>query len=398
MSTLKGMALRPQRGAPLSAGVLVAGGFWLAAGAAFLGVGMAHAAPPGANAAVRGAMPEAQWVRHSVIPGERLVEIADRYGVRAAEVSRWNHLKPNEVLSVGETLRVWTHRDVAPRERIVHTVERGESWSAIARRYEVDADRLRRRWNSSVQILRAGQELTLWVDRASTGTSDLDRIAAEMRDRPAPGAEAIAPQATAPIVGVPLTAVAIGLPDRGRLSNGIQLPANEALYSIRNPDHSWATSHTILQLQRAVADFRATSGFKRDLLITDISRRGGGRFVPHRSHRTGRDVDIQLPLAVGVARGKVPWRAAEVDWDVAWKLVQSLLRTNEVRYIFLSRTRQGLLREAARRAGATAPELEQVIQFPRRAQTGIVRHSRGHVKHIHVRFRCADYETACAEL
>jgi murein endopeptidase len=364
-----------------------------------LTAGLARAVPPGRpNAAVRGALPEAQWVRHSVIPGERLVEIAERYGVRARDVSRWNHLAPNEILSIGERLRIWTQLDVPPRERIVHTVARGESWSAIAQRYDVDTDRLRRHWNPGARTLREGQELALWVERRDPGATDLDRIATEMRDRPATATEATAPQADGPIIPVPPTAVAVGLPDRGRLANGIQLPANDALYSIRNPAHSWATSHTIMQLQQAVADFRETSGFRRDLLITDISRQGGGRFVPHRSHRTGRDVDIQLPLAVGVSHGKVPWRADEVDWSVTWRLVEALLRTGEVRYIFLSRTRQRLLRDAALRSGATRDEIDRLIQYPRRAQTGVVRHSRGHVKHIHVRFRCASHEMACREI
>lgn len=359
----------------------------------------ARAAPPGPSAAVPSAlMTEARWVKHSVIPGERLVEIASRYGVSAAQMSRWNHLTPNEVLSVGETLRVWTSLRVPERARVTHMVERGESWSAIARRYGVEADRLRRHWNPGVQRLREGTEVAVWIDRRETGTSELDRIIEEMKDLPAPVSGGVAPQAIEPQVSVPLTAVAVGRPDRGRLVNGMQFPENDAIYTVRNPSHAWASSQTIIQLQRALADFRTTSGFKREIVVADISRHGGGRFPPHRSHRTGRDVDIQLPLALGVARGTVPWRAAEVDWGVAWRLVESLVRTGEVRYIFLARSRQRLLRDAAQRAGATADGIDRIVQFPRRAQAAVVRHSSGHAKHIHVRFRCAAWETSCVEL
>ena len=104
------------------------------------------------------------------------------------------------------------------------------------------------------------------------------------------------------IIGVPKTAFSVGQPARGRLKNGLQLPSNDALYTIRNPDHSWGSSHMIEELQRGLANFRRASGFDRRILIEDMSQHGGGRFGPHKSHRSGRDVDIQLPVAPACAR------------------------------------------------------------------------------------------------
>jgi murein endopeptidase len=129
----------------------------------------------------------------------------------------------------------------------------------------------------------------------------------------------------------------------------------------------------------------------------DMSRRGGGRFRPHESHQSGRDVDIRLPLRQGLAKGTIPVSSSQVDWDAAWALVRALISTEQVRFIFLARNRQPALHKAAKRAGAGDDELGLWLQYPRRSRTALVRHARGHVKHIHVRFRCGPNEPSCIE-
>jgi murein endopeptidase len=210
-------------------------------------------------------------------------------------------------------------------------------------------------------------------------------------------ARATAAETLLPIVHVDPTALSVGSAAHGRLLHGIQLPQNDALYSIRNPENTWGSSHAIEELQLAIAAFRRSYGFKRELVIEDMSQHRGGRFPPHRSHRSGRDVDVELPLKAGVPVGTIPREPAVVNWDAAWVLVKSLIATNEVRYIFLSRTRQDKLYAAAKRAGATEQELEEYIQYPHNGLTAYVRHSHGHDKHIHVRFNCAPYETDCSD-
>ena len=198
-----------------------------------------------------------------------------------------------------------------------------------------------------------------------------------------------------PIVHVAATSLSSGSTIHGRLLHGMQLPQNEALYSIRNPEHTYASSHAIEQLQLAIANFRRDFGFERELVIEDMSQRTGGKFPPHHSHRSGRDVDVELPLKAEIAVGTIPRDPAVVNWDAAWALVKALIATGEVRYIFLSRTRQDKLYAAAKRAGASEAELEEYIQYPHNGLFALVRHSHGHDKHMHVRFKCASYETSC---
>lgn len=355
---------------------------------------LVHTAPafavPGA-AIGGGALPKARWIEHQVIPGERLAPIARHYGVTSDNLVRWNKLdEERPLIRVGQKLRVYTAMEPLVRERHVHVVKRGESWSRIASRYGVDARTMRRLWNPKLsKDLRAGQKLVVWVEPEpepeEEGPSEVDT------------AEVPSPRPDLPIVPVPLSALSIGRPDRGRISRAIQLPVNDALYTIRKPEASFGSSHTVMQLQRGIASFRAATGFDREIVVADMSRKNGGRFRPHRSHRSGRDVDIRLPLAKGIAKGTIPMNRSDVDWDAAWALMKALIDTGEVHYIFLSRNRQSALLGAAQRAGESEEALTQLIQYPHRSRTAVVRHSRGHIKHFHVRFKCASYETACGD-
>lgn len=347
-----------------------------------LGLGPAHAfaSPPSQTLVASTTPASAQWVAHVVLPGERLTEIADRYAVSTKSIVRWNDLDTvRPELRAGQKLRVHTQLSENVRERVSYEVQRGDSWAKIADHFGVPQKALQHRWNRG-GALAAGQAITVWVEKSVQEREEQAR------------AEEL------PIVSVPGVAQSVGTPDRGRLANGIALPANDALYTIRNPKHSFASSHTIETLQRGVADFRRSTGFSRQILIADMSREGGGRFRPHRSHRSGRDVDIALPMIVDPS-GKKPGTAGRFDWTATWRLIKSLVATGQVRFVFLSRSRQALLYRAAKADGASSEELQQLLEFPRRGRTpAVVRHSRGHTSHMHVRFRCGPAETACQEI
>lgn len=361
-----------------------------------------RALPPPAAALAASTSEAARWIQHRVIPGERLAEIAERYGVAVAKILQWNELEAAKpLLRVGQKLRIWTAAIAMERRRQLYTVRAGDSWAKIARRFDVDQTRLRRDWNPKLDALAPGDELVVWVERpaeeAEPAEVTLTSTATPVAPRP-PVAAQLPP--LTPTVGLPAghAGRSVGTPTRGRLQGGVQLPAQPELYTIRNPDHSYGTSLAVGALQRALADFRRDSGFTRELVVCDMSKERGGRFRPHRSHTSGRDVDLRLPLRRGIPDGTIPTMAHQVDWDVTWKLVKSLVETGEVRYVFLARQRQKPLYEAARRAGESAESLEALIQYPRRSlKTAILRHSAGHTKHIHVRFRCAPDETQCVD-
>ncbi len=179
--------------------------------------------------------------------------------------------------------------------------------------------------------------------------------------------------------------VGVGGPNGGRLVNAVQLPENPQLYTRKHPANAWGSSHTVDTLQRAVAQFRRDSGYPGAVVIGDISKRHGGRFYPHKSHQSGRDVDIALPGKPGAR-----------DWDATWGLVEALINSGRVERIFLGYGRQRELYEAARRAGVSTDRLSRELQYPEgRYAPAIVQHQSGHEEHIHVRFKCGPEERGC---
>ena len=320
-----------------------------------------------------------RWIRHRVIDCENLSEIAARYEVPVSRIAKWNDLKgKNPVIRSGQRLLVRTRFDPPKSESRMYTVRSGDGWNKIANRFKVDTKSLRC-WNRSApRHLRPGGKLFVWVDLARMEGGKQGDASLQLK-------------------AVRRSGVSVGRPDRGRLLNGVQLPENPELYRRRNPRNSWGSSHAVEMLQVGVARFRRDTGFAGELVICDMSRRRGGRFPPHSSHRSGRDVDIRLPLASGVARGTVPNLVSQVDWDAVWGLVKALVSTGQVKYIFLSRSRQRFLHRAAKRAGATDGELTTLIQYPRRERAAIVRSDPGHIHHIHVRFLCAEHEDRCRD-
>ena len=363
-------------------------------------------APKPAPKATIKKLKKAKWIKHEIVPGERLDEIAERYQVRKASLIRWNKLDPDKpMIFAGRQIAVYTKHIPPPQQKLIYTVKKGDSWTKVAKAYRVDPDHLRLRWNPKVpRKFKAGQELVIWVDPLRD--PDLLRDPDEPRAKASAGTSAgvsgtaesssSASKATAalPLVTIQTGSISVGKPNRGKIVNGIQLPENKQLYTVRKPDESWGSTHTLHNLQLAIASWRQASGYKGDLVIGAISKRGGGKLKPHSSHQSGRDVDIRLPLEPG---GKEAEDTADVDWDATWALIQALVATGEVQYIFLSTSRQKFLHKAAKRAGASKDMLERMIQYPDTSgsNNGVVRHAKGHTAHFHVRFTCAANETHC---
>lgn len=321
-----------------------------------------------------------KWITHAVVPRETLDTIAMRYGVSRDALVRWNKKKlgSKQWIYAGQKLKVHARLLPPPREKITYIVEKGDTWTKIAEHFGVPVRDLRG-WNPKVpKKFKAGAKLKVYTDPKEPPPSEGGDIGvAALGDLPyvRPGG------------------IGVGRPNRGHLVNGVQLPASE-MVKILDPDKVWGTSHTIEQLQRAIASFRRDSGYDQPLTVSSISLRKGGRFGPHSSHRTGRDVDIRLPRKPGAPKGEAP---SSIDWRYTWKLVEALVATGEVEYIFVSWSRQKYLYRAAQSAGASRDELAKMIQYPRSSKTnkGMVRHSPGHTVHLHVRFKCAPGNSRC---
>lgn len=338
-----------------------------------------HAAPPlGVTAAT--APPSSEWILHEVIPGEKLTAVAERYAVSTASIQRWNRIDATQPRDyTGQRLRIQTQLASRQRDKLSYVVRKGDSWARIARRYDVDANTLEHTWNAAVKAPKPGDRVLVWVEPGVVPKEDPPEVTVDDL-----------------MVPVPKGAVSVGQPNAGRLLNGILIPENTKLYTVRNPDHAFGSSHAIEVMQRGLAAFRLRTKYEGEVLLWDMSVERGGHFGPHRSHRSGRDVDIALPLKAGLPQW-TPRTNGAIDWPATWQMVRAFIESGEVKYVFLSRPRQAELYKAAVEAGATPEQLELVMQYPRRTKHGIVRHSPGHTCHLHVRFGCGPNEVDCVE-
>ncbi|MCH9682430.1 MAG: penicillin-insensitive murein endopeptidase [Deltaproteobacteria bacterium] len=169
------------------------------------------------------------------------------------------------------------------------------------------------------------------------------------------------------------------------MGDGVVMPPGPD-YTLKAEAYSWGTPRSIALLRDAIRNY-ARGRQAPPVHIGDISRRGGGPFPPHLSHHEGRDVDIAYVLHNPDARFGVATERT-LDRPRTWALLQALLDSNAVAYVFVDYDVQRLLYEHAQLEGVDDVTLEKLFQFPygRRASRGMIRHWKGHRDHFHVRF------------
>jgi hypothetical protein len=176
----------------------------------------------------------------------------------------------------------------------------------------------------------------------------------------------------------------IGQPYHGRLIDGVPFPEQFQGYNVRAEDRAYATPELIGALLDAVDAVRQQDPATCDLFLGDISRDGGGGINNHRSHQNGRDVDLGM-----FARGNrplgtfMPMNGENLDVPKTWALIENLLRSQRVQYIFLDRRIQNLLYDYALCRGVDPTYLDHLFGGGRGS---IIQHQRNHHDHMHVRF------------
>lgn len=320
---------------------------------------------------------EPRWIEHTIIPRERITQIAARYGVTADQIRMWNRGRLGKGLRKGRKLRILA-RQVPPAHILVtYEAQEGDSWGDIGEKFRVEP-RVLKAWNWKARSLEPGDQIKVWFDPGAPWT--VGRKLGPWIEPPP----------------LPSGSISRGRPGRGRLDDAVQLP-DSPLYTRRAPEVLYGSTHTLGGLTDAIAQFRHDTGYEGELVIGAISRRRGGRFKPHRSHQSGRDVDIRLPMLPGVPESIGGPNPDEIDWYATWGLMKALIDTERVQYIFLSGELQRRLYEAARVMGYSHDELRVLIQWPYDygGVVPVVRHSTGHDTHFHVRFSCGPDEPKC---
>lgn len=192
-----------------------------------------------------------------------------------------------------------------------------------------------------------------------------------------------------------LPSMSRGTASRGRLVNGMPMPEGDH-WIVRHTSRAWGTNETISHLIRGfTATAEALPGGGTPL-VADISRRRGGRFRPHRSHTSGRDVDVTFYRNDVVSTPQFTrTRRTTLDHARQWYLFKYWIERDLVTYIFVDNRLQRSLYDYAASQGEDPELLAEAFGAPR--GRGILRYSPGHDDHFHVRFVCPSGDPTCRE-
>ena len=329
---------------------------------------------------------------HVVQSGQTLWGIAKQHDCSVKELQRANQLKGSTIYA-GQRLVIprcgtasrQAHRGTSRRANrpgrgqvsFHHTVESGDTLIAIAQRYNSRVEDIKRRNRLRSNTIYPGQELRIVLTSHSHSRDSRDR-GSRYLDRSAGGQS-------------------IGAPQHGALVAGIKLASAETYY-IRRPERVWGTTSAIEHTRRAIARVSRRYPKIHRLAIGDISDRRGGPLDGHRSHQSGRDVDLGLYFKrspTGYPKAFIAGSARTLHLGATWLLIKTLADTahdaNGVERIFFDYDLQGIVYDYALDAGVPSDYLDAMFQYPhgRDVSTGVIRHEPNHADHIHVRFKCA---------
>jgi membrane-bound lytic murein transglycosylase D len=111
-----------------------------------------------------------QRITYRVRRGDTLSRIASRHGTTSASIARWNNISERSLIHPGQRLTIHCGQRVSGggssggSQKVAYKVRRGDTLSAIARRYNTSVRSICR-WNQlpSVRIY-PGDTLTIYID------------------------------------------------------------------------------------------------------------------------------------------------------------------------------------------------------------------------------------------
>ena len=291
---------------------------------------------------------------YTVEKGDTVSRVARRAGVSEANLIKANpklRKNPNRV-RVGQTLQICKAKRFeyghpsgceGGGRLISHEVRKGQTLGAIAARYSISKDSLRK-YNKKLKkrdnsMIRVGETLRVCTtNRRYT--------------------------------------------HRAWLKNGVQLEPGDG-YNVRRPGNAWGTPTTVESIAAALATYRKLEPHAPLVQIGDLSRKDGGPLRMHLSHQSGRDVDIGYVWEPRDDEGR-----RKMDLARTWTLINGFLQDDDVTAIFVDYRIQRRLYKHAQSIGVDQDELDRAFEYPRDGDgEAILHHWRGHRDHFHVRFK-----------
>ncbi len=193
----------------------------------------------------------------------------------------------------------------------------------------------------------------------------------------------------------------IGQATDGALQDACRMPANGSGWVSVNRPSSFGTDEAVAMLQWAAAQVVAQYPGSHPVVFGALSAENGGTLRPHKSHQSGRDVDISyFHTDKRALRRFEPTDSGNLDSERTWAFLETLLYTGNVAFVFMDYNIQAVLYADLLDSGWSEDGLAGLFQYPAGpgVPRGVIRHATGHADHFHVRFRCADKDKPdCAD-
>ncbi|HPM75868.1 MAG TPA: penicillin-insensitive murein endopeptidase [bacterium] len=196
----------------------------------------------------------------------------------------------------------------------------------------------------------------------------------------------------------PDAAGSVGRPDDGELRDGVPLASSPDIL-VLEPAKAYGTKELVDLLEMAAEEMRLAYPETAPLVVGHLSQKGGGTLSPHRSHQSGRDVDVAMYTKDNqLVRGFRGMSAQRLDIEKTWYFMETLLETGRVQYILLDWNLQQIMYEELR-VVYPQQQLSQWFQYPRGRgeRRGIIRHAAGHADHLHIRIHCPETDRYCQD-
>jgi len=278
------------------------------------------------------------------------------YKVTSRSLRRWNRLKSSRI-RLGQKLVIKKPVPLCRRRTFKYQIKKGDTLLRIAKHFKVAVKDIKR-WNRlKSNRIRRGKKLMIQV----AGPSKKSKSA--------------------------------GSPQHGKLVDGERLPQGRSRgwgYWSKKPKYSYGANITVTNLLDCIRMVKRKWHRAHDVVIGDISKKGGGFLPPHVSHQTGLDVDIgYYHKGRKQPQGFRTATATNLDVRKSWYLIKAFIDTGDVDLIFVDYGLQALFHRYAQKHGISKKTLAKWFQYPRGRGIGrgMIRHSKGHKNHYHVRFK-----------
>lgn len=180
--------------------------------------------------------------------------------------------------------------------------------------------------------------------------------------------------------------VSLGQPDAGLLWNGVKMPEGER-WTLVDPERAWATPETVQFVIAAIDKVHEQFPGTRKLFVGDLSRKEGGRFGAHISHRSGREVDLGFYYKKRGAGWYTEATEESLDVPRTWALIRALVTETDLELILVDRSTHWPLRSYARSIGEDAAWVRSLfVKSPPPEARLLIQHDDRHKRHLHVRF------------